>query len=68
MKKKCGLISIVLVVLVLVCGIRTKFDFKYFCAGILYGGRSAMSSEILFSKVSGFYDEDFYLSIYAPTK
>ena len=68
MRKKCLLVFAVLLVFFFICGVSTDFNWQYFYAGIVYGGESAMESEILFSRASGFYEEDFYLSIYAPSK
>lgn len=68
MKKKCLLIVAVVLVFTLLCGIGVSFDWKYFYAGMIYGGKSAMSSEILFSKKNGFYEKEFYLRIFAPSK
>jgi len=68
MKKKCLLIVAVVLAFAMLCGNSINFNWKYFCAGIRYGGKSAMGSEILFSKASGFYEDEFYLKIYAPSK
>lgn len=68
MKKKCLLIVNVVLVFSVLCGIGINFNWKYFYAGIRYGGKSAIGSEILFSKASGFYEDEFYLKIYAPSK
>ena len=68
MKKKCLLIVAVVLAFAMLCGIGINFNWKYFYAGIRYGGKSAMGSEILFSKASGFYEDEFYLKIYAPSK
>ena len=67
MRKKCELVFLVTIVLVLLCGINTQFDLKYFFAGIIYGRNNSMQSDILFSKTSGFYKDEFYLKIYAPS-
>ena len=63
MKKKCLLIVAVVLAFAMLCGIGINFNWKYFYAGIRYGGKSAMGSEILFSKASGFYEDEFYLKI-----
>ena len=59
MKKKCLLIVAVVLAFAMLCGIGINFNWKYFYAGIRYGGKSAMGSEILFSKASGFYEDEF---------
>ena len=41
----------------------------YLAVDLLYNGTvNATEGKIVFSKNSGFYDEDFYLKIYAPSK
>lgn len=46
----------------------TKTDIQYIVADVLYGDFSWNSGKIIFSEKSGFYEEEFYLSIYAPTE
>ena len=60
-KKKYILVFVTILLFVLLYAKSTGFDWKYFCAGIIYSGQSTMNSEILFSKASGFYDDEFYL-------
>jgi len=68
MRKKSLLIFITTVTLVFIFCKAGGFNWQYFFAGIIYGGKSTMNNEILFSKTSGFYEDEFYLSIYAPSK
>lgn len=49
----------------LVCGVTCKFQWEYFFAGFLYGN-SQGNHKIIFSKDTGFYEDEFYLRIYAP--
>lgn len=44
-------------------------DFSYFVANIMYNGNRETEryGNIVFSKESGFYEEEFYLSIWAPS-
>lgn len=67
-KKRYTLIALSIVVFVLICGKKIGFDWKYFCAGMIYGGKSTIDSEMIFSKANGFYEKEFYLKIYAPSK
>ncbi len=41
---------------------------KYVIAQIVYNTHNSVKSEIIFTKESGFYDEQFYLHIYAPSE
>ena len=61
------LIAITVVVLVLICGMYTMTGIRYFAAGLLHGS-SLDQGDIIFSKESGFYENEFRLKIYAPTK
>lgn len=67
MRKKCLLGIITAGILISFLGISRRGDWQYFIAGIVYGGKSTINSEILFSRTSGFYEDEFYLSIYAPS-
>lgn len=66
--KKCFFIFLSLAMFCLIYGKRSDFNWKYFCAGMIYGGDNSVDSEIVFSKKSGFYEDEFYLKIYAPSK
>lgn len=68
MRKKCGLALTIIILLFLIFGRSLGVDWKYFCAGIIYGGKNSIDNEIFFSKASGFYEEDFQLRIYAPSE
>lgn len=50
--------------LISVC-VLSSSNLSYLFAGIFYGGH-VNSGEIIFSRESGFYDEGFYLRLYAP--
>ena len=41
---------------------------RYIAASIIHGNFALNSGAIIFSEESGFYEEKFYLSIYAPTE
>ena len=59
------IIASVLMVLT-TCVISKEVTIKYFFAGIYYGNNNGQS-DIIFSRNSGFYNEEFWLHIYAPT-
>lgn len=48
------------------CVISREAKLDYILAGMLYGNTDE-NSDIIFSRNSGFYDEEFLLRIYAPT-
>lgn len=50
-----------------ICLISSGFNFKYMLAETVYRNENSVNSKIFFSKKSGFYDEEFYLNIYAPS-
>lgn len=65
-KKK--IITIVTILLfTVICLISSEFNFKYILAEAVYRNENPINSKIFFSKNSGFYDEEFYLNIYAPS-
>ena len=53
---------------VAICLMTSWFNFKYLIAGMIYASENPIDSKIIFSKDTGFYEEEFFLSIYAPTK
>ena len=68
MKAKKKLITILTTLLFTVlCLISSGFNFEYMLAEAVYRNENSVNSKILFSKKSGFYDETFYLNIYAPS-
>lgn len=68
MKKSRKIILFFTIILLAVCcHWFSAADIRYFFAGIIYGDQ-ANSGNIIFSRESGFYDEDFRLRIYAPTE
>lgn len=67
MKIRKGLLLIITFFCMAIIGILSKeVAIEYIGASIIYGQKN--NSKIIFSKESGFYDEEFELSIYAPTK
>lgn len=50
-----------------ICILSDEASVEYMGASIIYG-HLENNSEIIFTKESGFYDEEFELGIYAPTK
>ena len=44
-----------------VCILSAEANWKYVFANIVYGSQNTTSKNIIFSKDSGFYDEDFEL-------
>lgn len=68
MKKQKYILAVLSVlVLIAVCAAASGFRWEYFYAGFVYGGNTEANSKIIFSKDTGFYEDDFYLRIYAPT-
>ena len=59
------MIASVIVVLA-TCVVSKEVTIKYFFASIYYG-KDNSQSDIIFSRNSGFYEEEFELYIYAPT-
>ena len=51
----------------LVCRVSSEANWKYVFANMIYGNNAMNNGNILFSKESGFYDDEFVLRIYAPT-
>ena len=45
----------------------SDFHLKYIAAGILYDTENTLNGKMVFSKRTGFYDEEFYLKMYAPS-
>lgn len=54
-------------IIAIICLGSSGYDFQYFFAEMIYGGKNSIESNIIFSKESGFYGDDFYLNIYAPS-
>ena len=65
-KKKIIAIATILLFTV-ICLISSGFNFKYMLAEAVYRNENSVNSKIFISKKSGFYDEEFYLNIYAPS-
>ena len=53
--------------IVTVCLSSSGFHLKHMVSEIMYRKENSVDSKVIFSKRSGFYDEDFYLTISAPT-
>ena len=61
---------LVLLSVLLLIGVGTAacgFDWEYFYGSFVYGSNSQANSKIIFSKETGFYEDEFYLRIYAPS-
>jgi len=46
----------------------TGINIRYIAASIMHGNFALNSGAIIFSEESGFYENEFYLSLYAPTE
>lgn len=66
--KKILITIMAIVLLGLICLISSEFRLEYVLAEAIYRNENSLDSKIIFSKASGFYDEKFYLKIYAPSK
>ncbi len=67
MRKNSKKVIILLLSIFLISGcVLSSSNLSYFFAGIFYGGH-INNGEIIFSRESGFYDDGFYLRLYAPT-
>ncbi len=65
-KNKIFIIVISAMLIMLFCMASREANIGYILAGMIYGN-SGNNSDIIFSKNSGFYNEEFELRIYAPT-
>ena len=70
MLKRKFLILLIAITVALLYFNRKNDNFSYFMASLLYSGDSEAESygKIIFSKESGFYEEEFLVSIWAPTE
>ena len=69
MKNKKKMIAVVTTAIILtICMISSGYNLRYFWAEMIYGGVNSIESNIIFSKKSGFYDNEFQLKIYAPSE
>lgn len=69
MKVKKQLIIILSMMVIMVAYLAaTGFNLKYTIAELIYSQENSIDGKIVFSKKTGFYDEEFYLKIYAPTE
>lgn len=55
-------------ILLTICIFTFGGNVSYFMAELIYRENNPIESEIVFSKEAGFYEEDFYLKLYAPIK
>lgn len=68
MKQKKTLIILASVLFLLcVCKLSMEANWKYVAANLIYQTRGIDTGNMIFSKESGFYDDEFELKIYAPT-
>jgi len=63
---KSLIIMITTIMVIFTCSISKEATIKYVLAGMFYGNTDS-NSDIIFSRSSGFYDEEFILRMYAPT-
>lgn len=69
MKYKKSLITIISAILLIICFAFSKeANVKYIFAGMMYGTSEGNNGDIVFSKKSGFYEQEFELCLYAPTE
>ncbi len=69
MNNKKKVIAVITTAIILtICMISSGYNLKYFFAEMFYGGVNSIESNIIFSKKSGFYDNEFQLKIYAPSE
>ena len=66
-KKKKIIVIVTILLFTVICVISSGFNFRYMIAEVVYRNENPVNSKIFFSKNSGFYDEEFYLNIYAPS-
>ena len=65
--KKLIIVITTIAVVAAICVVSSNYNFSYFFAEMVYGGENGIESNIIFSKQSGFYEEEFQLKIYAPS-
>ena len=66
-RKKQSIALITLLGLIIICVIKSGFNLKYMMAEVVFSSINSVDSEIIFSQKAGFYENDFYLRIYAPS-
>lgn len=67
MKYKKLLIIISILAGLCICKLSMESNVRYVFANIIYGTQGTQQGNMIFSKESGFYDDEFELKIYAPT-
>ena len=68
MKFRKQIIIVLAIVIVSVMYMCTSgVNLRYIVAELTYSQENSTDGKIIFSKKTGFYDEEFYLNIYAPT-
>ena len=65
--RKKLILALALITGILCCLGSSEFNLRYMYAESRYADENEIDGKILFSKKSGFYDENFFLNIYAPT-
>ena len=55
-------------IIVAICVTSSGYNLQCFFAEMFFGGENSIDSDIIFSKKSGFYENEFHLKIYAPSK
>lgn len=65
--KKLIIVITTIAVVAAIFVVSSNYNFSYFFAEMVYGGENGIESNIIFSKQSGFYEEEFQLKIYAPS-
>ena len=51
-------------IIVAICVTSSGYNLQYFFAEMFFGGENSIDSDIIFSKKSGFYENEFHLKIY----
>lgn len=67
MKREQLIIISTIMIMLIICFLTTGFNLKYIVAGFVYGEENSADGKIIFSKTTGFYEEEFHLKIYAPS-
>lgn len=65
--KKIIIAFIAIVGFVVVLNLSNEANLRYVFSGMIYGNQNGTTGDIIFSKESGFYENEFLLRLYAPT-
>lgn len=68
MKQKILMITISVLMVLGICKVSMEADICYILASMAYGRNGFHNGNMIFSKESGFYEDEFELKIYAPTR